>query len=42
MIVKFIEPKRILEDLKEGFINIEDLFDISKLKFSKNGKQNPS
>lgn len=38
MIVKFIEPKRILEDLREGFVKIEDLFDVSKLKFSKHGK----
>ena len=38
MIVKFIEPKQILKDLKSGLITIEDLFDISKLKFSKNGK----
>lgn len=38
MIVKVIETKRILEDLKNGIITIEDLYDISQLKFSKNGK----
>lgn len=38
MIVQHIETKRILKDLREGIITIEDLFDISQLRFSKNGK----
>ena len=38
MLVKLVETKQILKDLKEGIITIEDLFDISQLKFSKNGK----
>lgn len=38
MIVKHVETKQILKDLREGIITIEDLFDISQLRFSKNGK----
>ena len=38
MLVKPVETKQILKDLREGIITIEDLFDISELKFNKNGK----
>ena len=38
MIVRPIEHKQIIKDLREGIVTIFDLFDISQLKFSKNGK----
>lgn len=38
MIVRYIEKKHILEDLRNGLIKIEDLFDTFELKF-KNDSQ---
>ena len=35
MIVIHVPKERILEDLRQGYIKIIDLFDISELKFTK-------
>ena len=38
MIIHYISKETILEDLRCGLITIEDLFDISTLKFNKDVK----